>query len=813
MLRCCAVHGRPGLPGLPGPAEKTTLTDSTDPLELFEETIALIIGDGKVSMPKCGVDVSGALRTGRIGEETRHDVARNLNAAFLIKLSGARHPRFKEADSTLDSLGSDPLWGSVVTSYGRAAELIRTEFLECSGQGDTLERAKEFCCLASASNSKAGAKTKTKAGSGSGPATEPGLQEALFSLFCPEAAGLSDGAAGLSPKGEARSDGAVGISPKGEARSDGAAGISPKGAARSPKGAARSDGGEALSEVQVPPGPLVEDLRKKRAVTLNSLNPAPVGNVPREVLFTANALLTVPPPERPLIEEDFSPALREALKEVACEDQLFWYDHPVQIGVEPEKNEILYGLEHLKEALSFEKKAGTVSDDAELTCVLSVSVTHQGLQSIAKEYVEHELEKSHELTGLNVFLFTEASTARLIGEVLEPAARRYMPLFKDPRGALSEVVGVDGRYGRHFSFLKAVSALWQVFVDPEIKATFKFDLDQVFPEEELKKETGLTAFEHLKSPLWGADGTDSEGQPVHLGMLAGALVNERDIGKSLFTPDVDYPRPPFKGEDSLFLSKLPQALSTEAEMMARYGAPSLDGEKKCLSRVHVTGGTTGITVASLRKYRPFTPVFINRAEDQAYLLSVLFSGEADTPPLPSLRYLHKDGLIMRHDKEAFATEAIKAAAIGKLIGDYERLILFSYYACALPWDMRDIKAQIDPFTGCFVSRLPFTVAYLRLALKAAALFESADDNDDDGDRARAHELIETGLKRLDAATEEALSEGSDGLREKYLREKAAWDLFYDTLDKLEEALKKNDPFALELKDKALSIIGDVKVAL
>ena len=781
------------------------MTDKTDPLEIFEETISLIVGGGKSSSPRCGMDVRGALRPGRPGrtdEDARHFTARKLNAAFLITLSGAKHPLFKEAGSTLDELGTNPLWGGIVAFYNKAAELIRAEFLESSRQGDTLERAKEFCSLASASNSKAGAKTKTKAGPGSGLATEPVLQEALFSLFCPEAAGLSDGAAGLSPKG-----------------------------------GALSDGGEALSKEDLPPGPLVEDLRRQRAVTLNSLNPNPVEDVPREVLFTANALLTVPPPESPLSEEDFSPALREALKEVSREDQLYWYDHPVQIGVEPEKNEILYGLEHLKEALSFEKEArvlsgvvpGVVPDDAELTCVLSVSVTHQGLQRIAKEYVEHELEKSHELTGLNVFLFTEADTARLIGEVLEPAARRYLPDIEDPLSALEEVIGVDGRYGRHFSFLKAVSAFWQVFVNPGIKATFKFDLDQVFPQEELKKETGLTAFEHLKSPLWGADGTDSEGHPVHLGMLAGALVNERDIGKSLFTPDVKYPRPPFKGEDSLFLSRLPQALSTEAEMMARYGAPSLDGRKNCLSRVHVTGGTTGITVASLRKYRPFTPVFINRAEDQAYLLSVLFSqnpnddtGSGGTPETPLLRYLHKDGLIMRHDKEAFAGEAIKAAAVGKLIGDYERLILFSYYARALPWAMGDIKAQIDPFTGCFVSRLPFTVAYLRLALKAAALFESADAacNDDkggggdgDGDAARAHELIETGLKRLDAVTEEALSEGRDGLREKYLREKGAWDLFYDTLDHIEEALKKNDPFAIELKDKALSIVSDVKVAL
>ncbi len=90
---------------------------------------------------------------------------------------------------------------------------------------------------------------------------------------------------------------------------------------------------------------------------------------------------------------------------------------------------------------------------------------------------------------------------------------------------------MDGAYGRHYTFLKAVTALWQVLVDPDVRGTFKIDLDQVFPQAELVAETGASAFEHLETPLWGALGVDPDGRELELGMIAGALVNERDIGR------------------------------------------------------------------------------------------------------------------------------------------------------------------------------------------------------------------------------------------------------------------------------------------
>jgi hypothetical protein len=259
----------------------------------------------------------------------------------------------------------------------------------------------------------------------------------------------------------------------------------------------------------------VEALRKRRAVTITEPAASPIRNPIEELLLTSNALLTLPPAESSLNELPLVRALKEELRSIAREPQLYWYDHPIHVNGDADSNEVVYGLHGLEEALAFEKERGTIPAEAKVPCLLSVSVTHRGL---------------------------------LVEEVLEPAAERYLQRA-DAREPLS-VFGVDGEYGRHYSFLKAIAAFWSVFIQPAVRATFKIDLDQVFPQEALVKETGASAFEHLRTPLWGARGTASDGQPVELGMIAGALVNQGDIHKSLFTPDV-----PFPSQDALSVSR------------------------------------------------------------------------------------------------------------------------------------------------------------------------------------------------------------------------------------------------------------------
>jgi len=538
-----------------------------------------------------------------------------------------------------------------------------------------------------------------------------------------------------------------------------------------------------------------EELRRKRTVRITALNPSPVQDPFSELLLTANVLLTVPSAAQPLQEHALSKPLRKTLAAVVREDQRYWFDHPVQIGVPAANNEIIYGLRGLEQALAFEKQRGTGRKEQTITCVLSVSVTHDGLHAIAQRYVQEALQEIGPFTSLRVHVFTERETNRLIDEVLAPAADAYLN-EPDARDLLREVIGVDGEYGRHYSFLKAIAAFWQVLINPSIRATFKIDLDQVFPQTELVAETGASALEHFRTPLWGAREIDSRGRPVELGMIAGALVNEKDIGTGLFTPHVPFPSNPTGAEELIFYSTLPQALSTEAEMMTRYDSSTLDGLHACIQRIHVTGGTCGILVDSLRRHRPFTPSFIGRAEDQAYILSVLFK---DRELL--LRYVHQPGLIMRHDKEAFAGEAIKTAYSGKLVGDYARILWFSAYARALPWPLQETKDLVDPFTGCFISKIPVTITYLRMALKAAALFTG------NGDQVKASELLYIGTKRLSSIMH-YLTARPDPLEKRLQREKKAWDLYYDSMNALEEALARRDPYAVDLQNKAEKLAKD-----
>ena len=540
----------------------------------------------------------------------------------------------------------------------------------------------------------------------------------------------------------------------------------------------------------------IGSLRQNRAVKITRPNPKPIIDPAREILFSSNVLLTLPPQPATYDDLPISEDLKQKLGHVSREPQLFWYDHPIHIGVQPPHNELLYGLRGLVEALRFERMRGTTAKTPDMTCILSVSVTHAGLHELSRPYIEDEISRAGFLNHMSVYVFTENDTRQILRDILVPAAEYFLQ-SPEPANEL-EMFGVDGEYGRHYSFLKAMAAFWNVFIDPRIKATFKIDLDQVFPQQILVEQTGASTFEHFMTSLWGAHGTDIRGQPLELGMIAGALVNESDIDKSLFTADVRFPDRSLSPEEHIFFSALPQAISTEAEMMTRYRNSPYDGVNTCIQRVHVTGGTNGIRIDSLRRHRPFTPSFIGRAEDQAYLLSAInSSGE-------SLAYVHKDGLVMRHDKEAFAQEAIEAAEIGRTVGDYVRMLYFSGYAGALPLSKKALKEILDPFTGCFISELSQTVVFLRFALKAAALFR-------DSQTPKGLELVKSGAERISKALE-FVQGASSALHHQYKRERRGWNLYYDILEAVEQALQRKDPFALELQKKAQAIIQECKIS-
>jgi hypothetical protein len=534
----------------------------------------------------------------------------------------------------------------------------------------------------------------------------------------------------------------------------------------------------------------INALRAKRTVNITKLNPSPILDPGREILFTSNVLLTIPSSGRSLDTLPYSPHLKKSLRGIIREPQICYYDHPIQMGVEREKNEVFYGLQGLDKAFEFERERGNMSRDVRPVCVLSVATTHHGLRSVAKTWLKEEFAGSDGPKNMDVVAFTEADTRQIIHDILAPAAKHY--LRHEDTEALLSVLGVDGPYGRHYSFLKAIAPFWAILIQPAIKATFKIDLDQVFPQEKLIEETEASAFEHFMTPLWGGQGLDSDGRPLDLGMIAGALVNEQDSEDSLFTPDVPFPDRTVSSDEHVFYSTLTQALSTEAEMMARYDKHHLDGKSACLQRIHVTGGTTGILVESLRRYLPFTPSFIGRAEDQAYILSVLLR------PGKRLAYAHKDGLIMRHDKASFAQEAMKSASLGKIIGDYLRILFFSAYANALVDDVAELKETLDPFTGCFISRIPITVTFLRFALKTASFFS-------EGEEMQGAEFIRQGSRRIADAVD--FVDGKHSTLTRVLKkERLGWDLYYDTLSAIEEGLTREEEFALALREKAQGII-------
>lgn len=542
----------------------------------------------------------------------------------------------------------------------------------------------------------------------------------------------------------------------------------------------------------------VAKLRERRTVQILHVNPSPVTDPTTEVLFTSNILLGKPTGGRELDNACLSRELAEQIKNWQPDEQLYWYDHPVPLGVAPEKNEILHGLRGLSEAVDFERLRRSGAVNKRVNCLCSVSVTHASLHDLARPWIKQTVDNVGGFESLDVYVVTERDTDRLKNEMLFPAAEHYFP--GADLDSLDEVMGVDGEYGRHFSFLKAVAAFWQVFIDSGIKGTFKFDLDQVFPQPELVEQAGGSAFELLSDPLWGAVGVDHWGQEVELGMVAGAVVNRDDIHRGIFTPDVLWPPLPPKADQCVFYSTLPQALSTEAELMTRYGVDGLDGKSACIQRIHVLGGMSGILVNSLRRYRPFTPTFIGRAEDQAFMLGTLFSQR------PWLRCLHKPGLMMRHDKYALIPGTIAVSQVSKTLGDYLRILVYTDYCNSLPWPVQSTKEVVDPFTGCFVSLLPLHLVFLRLALKAADLFDSARPED----IGQACRFLEEGASRLGGYLAQR-SDGKKPLSESLASQRRGWDLYYDLLERLEDGLARGEAFETNLKRKAVDFAASIKI--
>ncbi len=159
------------------------------------------------------------------------------------------------------------------------------------------------------------------------------------------------------------------------------------------------------------------ELRQRRMVNIESLCSEPIQSPGRELLWTSNVLLTLPDPGTPARDLKLKPDIRRRIEAIDPDKQTYWYDHPVPIGVAPEKNELLYGLGGIAEMFRFEKERGMAGPVDRLAVALSVSVTHSGLESVAREYIQGALTQKPGLGDLDVYVFTEADTRRLVEEV------------------------------------------------------------------------------------------------------------------------------------------------------------------------------------------------------------------------------------------------------------------------------------------------------------------------------------------------------------------------------------------------------------
>ena len=98
-----------------------------------------------------------------------------------------------------------------------------------------------------------------------------------------------------------------------------------------------------------------------------------------------------------------------------------------------------------------------------------------------------------------------------------------------------------------------------------------------------------------------------------------------------------------------------------------------------------------------------------------------------------------------------------------------------------------------------------TAVHLRFGLKAASFFNA-------GNTREGLEFIKIGAARITEAL--AFVQGQNNLlKQTYAKERLGWNAFYDALTALQDALKKADPFALELKRKAREIIRQCHIRI
>mgnify|MGYP001365948814 CR=1 FL=1 len=121
--------------------------------------------------------------------------------------------------------------------------------------------------------------------------------------------------------------------------------------------------------------------------------------------------------------------LREALN-FARKEQNYWYDHPISIDASIEENEILYGLQKLDEAIDFEKNRGIIKPHAKISMILSISVTHIGMEELAERYVADLINENLRIKNLKFPVLGKPTRYLLINSYNGPSISDIFVILK-----------------------------------------------------------------------------------------------------------------------------------------------------------------------------------------------------------------------------------------------------------------------------------------------------------------------------------------------------------------------------------------------
>src|SRR6056297_2368187 len=423
------------------------------------------------------------------------------------------------------------------------------------------------------------------------------------------------------------------------------------------------------------------------------------------------------------------------------------YDHPVPLYEEDSHHELVSCLQELEGDVAFEKHQGVLPADYRVPVLLSVSVTHAGLDKPAGRWIEWLL-KEKQYHHLQVLVLTEErvrglKTALLKGASEDPAGDTEPDAADDPL----EVFSVFGKYGRHFNALKYSQLILEK--THNIRAGFKLDTDEGIHSRNLYEATGLTWFQTLCHPYWGGEAEDWQGRAVELAVNEGEYMNSTDIdklgyAKAMRAPDVGIPNT-WTGPNMFF-----QKSFAHGRMTALYN--NINSLEAGISHPVVKGGGYGISNHGLQHALPFTFSWVGRAEDQQFYFSGLPYG---------IRAVFHPDLRIAHYKSAVSGAEKKTAAT-RFIGDMYRLIIFQRLA-----GMLDVKEQIDPMPGVFAGELARAQAALASLLKACEF--AIHDNE-----SAAGYIIEQGIAQL-LDLEDRIDRGE--VDAEYRRERAQWSLF------------------------------------